>query len=87
VDLCAVFRLKPIPPPGDRLPPEEEQRLESYLAAGGVRVHPVDGASAKLAALRTMYEPYVQALSDFLIMSLPDWVPATEGKEPWHTIG
>jgi hypothetical protein len=28
-DLCAVFRLKPTPPPVDRLPPSEEKRLES----------------------------------------------------------
>ena len=87
VDLCAVFRLQPIPPPADRLPSEEEQRLENFLAAGGVRVRTVDGASAKLTALRAMYEPHVQALSGFLIMSLPDWVPAVDGKEPWHTVG
>jgi hypothetical protein len=36
VDMCAVFRLKPTPPPANRLPPEEEQHLESFLAAGGV---------------------------------------------------
>jgi len=87
VDLCAIFRLQPIPPPADRLPSEEEQRLESFLAAGGVRVRLVDGASAKLKALRAMYEPYVQALSRFLMMSLPDWVPAADVKEPWHTVG
>jgi nitrate reductase NapE component len=87
VDLCAVFRLKPTPPPADRLSREKEQRFESYLAAGGVRLRLVDGASARLAALRAMYEPYVQALSDFLIMGLPDWVPAADEKAPWHTVG
>jgi len=33
VDLCAVFRLKPTPPPADRLPPSEEKQLVSFLAA------------------------------------------------------
>ena len=48
VDMCAVFRLKPTPSPANRLPPEEEQRLESFLAAGGVPLETADGASAKL---------------------------------------
>jgi hypothetical protein len=87
VDMCAVFRLKPTPPPANRLPPEEEQRLESFLAAGGVQLEAADGASAKLTALRAMYEPHVQALASFLIMALPEWIPGAEVKDQWHTLG
>jgi ion channel len=87
VDLCAVFGLKPTPPPADRLPPEEEKRLESFLTAGGIPLDVADGASAKLTALRATYEPYVQALSSFLIMPLPEWVPPAGVKEQWHTLG
>jgi len=86
VDLCAVFRLKPTPPPVDRLPPSEEKRLESFLTAVDVRF-PADEASvAKFRALRAMYEPYVQALSSFLIMPLPEWVPPEGVKDSWHTM-
>jgi hypothetical protein len=86
VDLCAVFRLKPTPPPVDRLPPSEENRLESFLAAVAVRF-PADEASvAKFRALRAMYEPYVQALSSFLIMPLPEWVPPEGVKDNWHAM-
>jgi len=46
-----------------------------------------DGASAKLTALRAMYEPYVHALSSFLIVTLPKWVPPADVKDQWHTIG
>ena len=87
VDLCAVFRLKPTPPTADRLPPEEERRLESFLAAGGVTLPAADAASAKLTSLRAMYEPYVHAPSTFLVMPLPAWVPAAEVRDEWHTIG
>jgi hypothetical protein len=86
VDLCAVFRLKPMPPPADRLSPEEERRLESFLAAGAVRLPMADGTGVKLTALRAMYEPYAQALSSFLVMPLPAWVPSVEVKDQWHTI-
>src|SRR5207245_196057 len=66
VDLCAVFRLKPTPPPVDRLPPSEEERLESFLGVD-VRIRADEASLAKFKALRAMYEPYVQALANFLI--------------------
>src|SRR6266540_4048496 len=56
VDLCAVFRLKPTPPPTDRLPRKEEQRFEDFLAAGGVRVRGDEKSLAKLSTMRAMYE-------------------------------
>jgi len=86
VDLCAVFRLKPTPPVVDRLPPSEEKRLESFLAAAEVRFRADEASVAKLRALRAMYEPYVQALSSFLIMPLPDWLPPEGVSDSWHTI-
>jgi ion channel len=88
VDLCNVFRLTPTPPPIDRLPPSEAQRLERFVATAGVRLRADEAAVAKFAALRAMYEPYAQALSSFLLMPLPGWVPP-EGStsQTWHTIG
>jgi len=86
VDLCAVFRLKPTPLVVDRLPPSEEKRLESFLAAAEVRFRADEASVAKLRALRAMYEPYVQALSSFLIMPLPDWLPPEGVSDSWHTI-
>jgi len=88
VDLCNVFRLTPKPPLVDRLPPSEVQRLERFFATAGVKLRTDDAAVAKFAALRAMYEPYAQALSTFLVMPMPPWVPS-EGttSETWHTIG
>ena len=86
VDLCAVFHLKPTPPPVDRLPPSEEKRLETFVAAVGVRFRTDEASAAKFRALRAMYEPYVQALSSFLIMPLPEWVSPEGVKDTWHTM-
>jgi hypothetical protein len=86
VDLCAVFRLKPEPPPSDRLSPAERARLDSLLAAAGVAVRSDPACFEKLTALRAMYEPYVYALSRFLMMPLPAWVPPGESRDNWqHT--
>ena len=87
VDLCAVFRLKPTPPTANRLPPEEERRLETFLAAGGVTLPAGDAAGAKLTSLRATYEPYAHALSTFLATPLPAWVPVAGVKDEPHTIG
>ena len=86
VDLCAVFRLKPTPPPADRLPPSEEKQLVSFLAAVDVRLRADEASVAKLRAMRATYEPYVQALSSFLIMPLPAWVPRQGVQDSWHTM-
>jgi len=86
VDLCAVFHLKPTPPPVDRLPPSEEKRLETFVATVGVRFRTDEASAAKFRALRAMYEPHVQALSSFLIMPLPEWVSPEGVKDTWHTM-
>src|SRR5262249_28539679 len=86
VDLCAVFRLEPTPPPVDRLPPAEEKRLASFVAAANVHFRDDETSLAKFKALRALYEPYVQALSNFLIMPLPEWVPPDGVKDSWHTM-
>jgi hypothetical protein len=33
-----------------------------------------------------MYEPYVEPLSTFLMMPLPDWVPPERESDSWHTM-
>ena len=84
VDLCAVFRLAPAPPAVDRLPPSEEARLEAFLGGLEVRFHADPASVGKLRALRGTYEPYVHALSSFLIMPLPEWVPREGAMDTWH---
>ena len=86
-DLCAIFGLEPVSPPGDRLPAADERRLESVLAAVAVRLRSDEASVAKFRALRSRYEPYVYALSHFLLMPLPPWVPPDAVRHGWHTIG
>jgi hypothetical protein len=33
-----------------------------------------------------MYEPYAGALSDYLMMPLPAWVPVTKEKDQWRLL-
>src|SRR4030095_2247107 len=54
--------------------PEEKDR-EGLLARAALGLRTDDASIAQLHALRASYEPYVHALSSFLLMPLPDWVP------------
>jgi len=86
VDLCIVFRLERTPPAVDRLPAAEARRLETFLSAEGVRLRTDEPSIAKFRDLRAMYEPYVQALSSYLLMPLPEWLPSERESESWHAM-
>jgi hypothetical protein len=86
VDLCAVFRLEPARPRVERLPPSEEGRLASYLAPLDVRLRADEASVTAFAELVARYEPYVQALSSFMIMPMPAWVPPEGAREGAHRI-
>jgi hypothetical protein len=87
VDLCAVFRLEPISTAGERLLEPEAARLERVLAAANIRLRSDEASVATFMLLRSMYEPHVRALSQFLLMPLPAWVPPDTVQPGWHTIG
>jgi hypothetical protein len=53
------------------------------LAEAGITLH--DGAAEhKLEELRQMYEPHVQRLSEYLLMSLPPWFPPSDARDTWQ---
>jgi len=85
VDLAAVFNTKPHHPSRDRLPAEELSRMRANLATLGI--HLKDGAAAaeKLNKLRSMYEPYVNALSKYLLMPLPAFEVSSKAADNWQT--
>ena len=69
-----------------RLPAPTTSVSESFVAAVGVRFRADEASVAKFRALRAMYEPYVHALSSFLIMPLPEWVSPEGAYDSWHTM-
>ena len=84
VDLAQVLNTPPAAPQPDRLPPADLERLRGMLADRGVHLHDDDQSRAELTQLRAMYEPFVNALSRFLVMPLPSWIPA-RSVHNWRT--
>jgi hypothetical protein len=83
-DLAQIFARsrQPVLAP-DRLPSSSLTALRDMLAKAGITVQ--DGtAEQKIHDLRQMYEPHVQRLSHYLLMSLPPWFPPTATPDTWQ---
>lgn len=65
----------------DRLPAEDLRRLRATLGAARAPLREGADADLRLAELRATYEPSAHALSRFVLMPLPPWLPpARPGK-------
>ena len=84
VDLSQVVLTRYDPLVADRLPPEELVRLRQALSDKGLKLRAGPAAEAKLAALRALYEPYVNALARSLLIVLPPWHHAERKLDNWQ---
>lgn len=84
VDLSLVFKTRPREPGRDRLPPEQLSLLRERLAARGVQLSSGEGKDERLARLRWMYEPYLEALARYFRFPVPPWMPAEPKEDNWQ---
>ncbi len=83
-DLALTFRRRPRRPARERLSPEDLLRVRQTLAAAGVGLRAGDAAEQRLAELRDMYEPYLNALAEYLCIDLPPWIVAGDAADNWR---
>jgi hypothetical protein len=85
VDLALVFKVPPLAPNPDRLPAEKLQGLREKLKQVGLDLRADPAGEAKLAELRNMYEPFVNALAHYFVLSLPPIDPEHITVDNWQT--
>ena len=88
VDLAQVLNCPPKRTDGARLPPGELQKLHEVLIAAKLSdccSEDRDESERRLGDLRRMYEPYIAALSERLLMPVGAWVPAKQIVDNWRT--
>jgi hypothetical protein len=87
VDLAQIFRTAPIAAEYDpcRLLAGDLERIREILARNGTNLKDGEEAEQRLAELRAMYEPYVCALSELLLMPLPSWILGEDAIDNWKT--
>src|SRR5437016_9790263 len=85
VDIAQVFNTSPLVGGGHRLTHEGFERLHTVLSESGVALRNAPNDEETLAELRTLYEPYIAVLSDYLLMPLPGWLPQARAVDNWQT--
>ncbi len=78
VDIAQILKQRPRPFDPDRLPPGDLQALRR-------RLPDVDIDERILGELRALYEPYVNALSTYLVMRVPRWYLERRPVHNWET--
>jgi Ion channel len=84
VDLALIFKTPPLPPDSDRLPDGLILRLHKQLNEAGVTFVDEDSLGVKLAELRAMYEPFVNALAQRFLLALPPFVSTEPTADNWQ---
>jgi len=84
VELSQIFVLSPPTLAPDRLPSSSLSVLGKMLAETGVTLRDDVATEERLRELRRMYEPNVQALSDYLLFLLPQWFQINETPDSWQ---
>ena len=85
VDLAQVYGTPPIDSKLNRLSSADFARMRDALAEVGPRLRHEEDAEKRLYEMRRLYEPFVNALADHLLLNLPPWVPATKTVDDWQT--
>ncbi len=85
VDLSQVYQRRPEMPDTERLTRDDFDRLVVVLGHETTETAKLDRAFDELAALRATYEPFVAAMSEYLLMPLPTWVPEAHAVADWES--
>jgi len=85
VDLALIFRTPPLKPDPDRLPIERLRLLQKELRDAGMNIPENPSGDQQLAELRGSYDPFVNALAQRLLFTLPSFVPEKPGPDNWQT--
>jgi Ion channel len=87
VDIAQVFSTAPTTRHASkgRLSHADFQRMLSIIRPDQGWTEDLTDAEHKLTEMREMYEPYVAALSEYLVMTLPPWILSEDAIDNWKT--
>jgi hypothetical protein len=84
VDVSQGFVSRPPAKAAARLPEETLRRLRSHLERTPIRIPESSEFEQRLTALRLLYEPYAQALAEYLLIELPPWIHGERRRDNWR---
>ncbi len=84
IELSRVLAVKPQVSGETRLPSSRYARMRAELAASGMMIIDDDQAEDRLSAFRSTYEPFLAGLAEYLLLTLPGWLPDGEPLDNWQ---
>jgi voltage-gated potassium channel Kch len=84
IEMGRVFQVGVLPLDLDRLPSTGFQRLRHELELAGLQFADPGEAEQRLAAFRNTYEPFLNGLARYLVLTLPDWLPDGSALDNWQ---
>jgi hypothetical protein len=85
VDLSQVFSVEPVVGDGERLSAESMEKLRDLLLQEGINFSCRGKSECELQWLREQYEPYVKALAERLLLTLPPFYLEKKKKDNWQS--
>jgi hypothetical protein len=85
VDLAQVFHVPPIEPATDRLPEDRLRRLQAAFRDAGLELREGAAGEDRLVELRRMYEPFLNALSEYFLLAVPPVLSDGVPVDNWQT--
>jgi hypothetical protein len=85
VDLGLVFQTPPRSPQPDRLTDADFAKLRESVRAAGLEMLDNPAAAQALADLRSLYEPFVNALAAYFQFAVPAFQPVSPTVDNWQT--
>jgi hypothetical protein len=84
IEMGRVFQVGALPLDEHRLSSQDYEQLRSEIATAGLHFADDDEAEEKLSAFRNTYEPFLNGLAHYLVLSLPDWLPDRDQLDNWQ---
>jgi hypothetical protein len=84
IELSRVLAVKPQVSGETRLPSPVYARMRAELAGAGMIAVDDDKAENTLAEFRATYEPFLIGLAQYLLLTLPGWLPEGEPLDNWQ---
>lgn len=84
IEMGRVFQVGPLNPGLDRLPSDRWPHLSSALENSGLVFSDPEHAEESLAAFRNTYEPFLNGLSLYLVLPLPEWLAGENQLDNWQ---
>jgi hypothetical protein len=83
LEMSRVFETNPATSV-DRLSRVDFETLAARLSVAGLAWNNPHDAERRLASLRATYEPFLEVLSNYLLLPLPGWLPDRTLRDDWQ---